>query len=622
MKRLSKTLAFLLVLALCIGMLPSIAFSSNIITSGSCGSDLKWSYDADGVLRFTGSGAMKDYDWSSLPPWSRYTISDLILPEGLTAIGDLCFSGCRFLNVELKLPSTLVFIGNDAFSEASGFVGDLVIPDSVTGIASMAFLAADFNGELKLSGSVREIGPNAFAYCKGLHGKLVISESVEAIDVAAFKECTGFDELVLGKNLRVIEYYAFENCSGLSSLSLPESLEEVGEGAFVGCSGISSVHVPAGVSGLEHGAFSGMDGLLELTSESADYRTIDGALYTADGTALVCWPGGKSGELVLPQSVTRISDWACLRYHSSTGQLVIPDGVAEVGDYAFFNATGCGELILPESLRSIGDYAFDFSFDEVPPKYVVIPASVRTIGSCAFDAWPEDLILFFEGDAPMIDRIISSGYTRLFYREAANGWTDSPCYQSAGGLWNGMPLAAYFACGSMHFIDVDLESYYIAPMTWAVEQGITNGTTELTFAPEDTCTRSQMVTFLWRAAGCPEPETEVCPFDDVDQDAYYTKAVLWASENGITNGVGDGKFAPNRSVTRGQMATILYRYMGENIFGNNPFTDVGPGNYYFEAVRWAYRSGITKGLTATSFGPDDPCTRSQIVTFLYRAFAE
>jgi hypothetical protein len=173
------------------------------------------------------------------------------------------------------------------------------------------------------------------------------------------------------------------------------------------------------------------------------------------------------------------------------------------------------------------------------------------------------------------------------------------------------------------FGDVAQNAYYYDAVLWAVENGITSGTSEDTFSPNASCTRAQMVTFLWRAAGKPEPTTTLNPFVDVAPTAYYYKAVLWAMEQGITNGVNATTFGADMPCNRGQMATFLWRTAGKKAPSiQNTFADVKTGMYYSDAVLWAAENGITNGKTATAFGPDDICTRGQMVTFLYRHFAK
>ena len=173
------------------------------------------------------------------------------------------------------------------------------------------------------------------------------------------------------------------------------------------------------------------------------------------------------------------------------------------------------------------------------------------------------------------------------------------------------------------FIDVAEGAYYYDAVLWAAENGITGGTSATTFSPAVTCTRAQTVTFLWRAAGSPDPEGTNMPFIDVASDAYYYNAVLWAVENGITSGTSATTFSPNATVTRAQNVTFLWRWAkSPAVEAVNPFTDVAADMYYHDAVLWAADEGITAGTSATTFSPDDPCLRSQIVTFLYRYLAE
>ena len=169
------------------------------------------------------------------------------------------------------------------------------------------------------------------------------------------------------------------------------------------------------------------------------------------------------------------------------------------------------------------------------------------------------------------------------------------------------------------FVDVADDAYYFDAVLWAAEEGITGGTSATTFSPNATCTRAQAVTFLWRTAGSPAPKSSEMPFTDVASDAYYHDAVLWAVENGITKGTSDTTFSPNADCTRAQIVTFLWRSQGSPVADAvNPFTDVAADAYYNSAVLWAVENGITAGTTATTFSPNADCTRAQIVTFLYR----
>ena len=167
------------------------------------------------------------------------------------------------------------------------------------------------------------------------------------------------------------------------------------------------------------------------------------------------------------------------------------------------------------------------------------------------------------------------------------------------------------------FDDVSANAYYADAVKWAVEQGITSGTSATTFSPDMSCTRAQIVTFLWRANGSPKADG-ANPFTDVSADAYYYDAVLWAVKEGITSGTTAATFSPDATVTRGQTVTFLYRAAGAPAVTGGSFADVAADAYYAGAVAWAVKEGVTSGTSATTFSPDAPCTRGQIVTFLYQ----
>ena len=171
-----------------------------------------------------------------------------------------------------------------------------------------------------------------------------------------------------------------------------------------------------------------------------------------------------------------------------------------------------------------------------------------------------------------------------------------------------------------YFVDVKADNYFYDAVKWAAEKGITSGTDATHFGPNAVCTRAQIVTFLWRTTGSPEPKS-TGSFADVPTDSYYAKAVAWAVENGITGGTGDGKFSPDATCTRAQAVTFLYRASGmPAVSGNAAFSDVATNAYYAAAVKWAEKNGITGGIGGGLFGSDNNCTRAQIVTFLYRNY--
>ena len=169
------------------------------------------------------------------------------------------------------------------------------------------------------------------------------------------------------------------------------------------------------------------------------------------------------------------------------------------------------------------------------------------------------------------------------------------------------------------FVDVPEDSFYFEPVLWAVEEGITTGTDATHFDPNGQCMRAVVVTFLWRAAGSPDPPTTENPFTDVKEGDFFYKAVLWALEKGITNGISATEFAPYSLCNRAQVVTFLWRAMGkpEPTTTENPFSDVNTADFYGKAVLWALEQEITNGMGNGTFGIDTICNRAQVVTFLY-----
>ena len=173
---------------------------------------------------------------------------------------------------------------------------------------------------------------------------------------------------------------------------------------------------------------------------------------------------------------------------------------------------------------------------------------------------------------------------------------------------------------STSFVDVPANAYFADAVKWAVDKGVTNGLSDTMFGPYESCTRAQIVTFLWRAAGSPEPKGTAAGMTDVVSGSYYEKAVAWAIENGITTGTTTSTFSPDATCTRAQAVTFLARALKAKAASAAEFSDVPTGSYFADAVAWAAANGVTEGIGGGLFGSDNDCTRGQIVTFLYRAY--
>ncbi len=230
-----------------------------------------------------------------------------------------------------------------------------------------------------------------------------------------------------------------------------------------------------------------------------------------------------------------------------------------------------------------------------------------------------DRSLYSEQSLAALDEQIARVY-QLAEVMQSDQWPEDLTQESVDALTQTLLQAVAALQPKTAFADLLEGAYYVEPVNWAVANGITNGTSETTFSPDRICTRGQVVTFLWRAKGSPTPQRTDNPFTDVAEGAYYYHAILWAVEQGITNGTSPTTFGPDNPCTRGQVVTFLWRAEDEPepASAENPFADVEPNRFFYKPVLWAVEHQVTNGKSATSFAPNDTCTRGQIVTFLYR----
>lgn len=293
------------------------------------------------------------------------------------------------------------------------------------------------------------------------------------------------------------------------------------------------------------------------------------------------------------------------------------NSVRQIGNCAFSGCYTLRDLYLSAGLTRIGSMAFGgAAFDRVE-----LPKGLQTIEKNAFYGCVKLLTLSVPSSVAVIGERAFGYYNGPNNIELLDGFTLYGYTGSAAQVYaeeNGIP---FVSLTGPRFSDVPENAYYAEPVRWAVENGVTVGTGATTFSPNATCTRAQVVTFLWRAFASPEPTAQVNPFADVAADAYYSKAVLWAAERNITSGTAPDSFSPDAPCTRAQVVTFLAKAFAQHGDNNElPFTDVDKNAYYYDPICWAYANGITAGTSATTFGPNDACTRAQIVTFLYRAF--
>ena len=336
----------------------------------------------------------------------------------------------------------------------------------------------------------------------------------------------------------------------MTELNIPAGVTSIGHDAFLNYANLTSVTIPSSVTYLDISAFHGCTGLTNVS---------------------------------LPASVTTIADWAFANCSALTG-ISIPSGVTSIGRSAFQDCVGLTNVTLSSGVTCIGDWAFGCYETRSALERVSIPASVASIGYAAF---------------------YNNSLTDVYY-----GGTEEQ--------WKAIQIGEYnetLTRANIHYnhlmADVKTDDWFAKGVTWAVENGITAGTGAGKFSPNSTCAQAQILTFLWRAYGSPEPSGKVSGSE------YYAVPLQWAREQGVISGSLD----PNSPCTRADVVTYLWRLAGSPTAKAASFSDVPASASYAGAVSWAVEQGITSGTSATTFGPNSACTRGQIVTFLRQALA-
>ena len=320
-------------------------------------------------------------------------------------------------------------------------------------------------------------------------------------------------------------------------------------------------------------------------------------------------------QLEIPDSVKTL-EGAALQYSETLEHAVLPEGLTKIPYRTFRWEFALKTVYVPSSVTEIAAEAFDVLFDEVTPDIYFGGTEAQWKAIKGVDEVPDTYHIHFNHthtwDAGTVTKEAAVGVAgeKVFHCK--------DCTKSKVETLPAIPEKEPEKT-KLSFTDVKDSDYFAEAVAWAVEKGITDGTTDTTFSPAADCTRGQMVTFLWRAAECPEPTKTDNPFADVRESDYFYKAVLWAVENGITDGTSATTFSPDATCTRAHVVTFLWRVENKPAPGSkNPFADVASGEWYSEAVLWAVSKAITDGTSETTFSPSDSCTRGQIVTFLWR----
>lgn len=677
------------------------AVLSAALDSGSIGDGLSWSLSRSGALTISGSGKMPDFSSvANAAPWDKQKdkIQSVVIESGVQSISGGAFSGCTALEkvgisdtvaqIDLNafdgctaLAEFEVAADNKAFSSVGGVLfssdkellrcpvgksADYTVPSGTVAIAGGAFKDCSKLESLVIPDSVTAIGKSAFENCAALK-RITLPKSITKLETLTFSGCAALAEIALPDSVKTLGEKVFSGCAALKSVKIPAEVTVIPTEAFYGCSSLESITIPKNVSHINERAFDGCTALKKVDYLGSDTdwsqvtkETGNNALDNAEKsftrtdqehkytdtvipptctergcTVHLCACGDKREDSYTPPLGHSYKGGICVRcgildpnkdtqhkhdfipivtkptcltegfttYTCSCGECYTKDYVSAVGHKTQLQnakAAGCltggytGDEVCTVCGKVFKQGSVIFALGHDPQ-----PARVKA-PTCTESGYTGDLICMRCGDMTQIGKTVAATGHKFF-----------------GGVCS--------VCGTKgaeavpEFDDVKPGAFYFDAVQWAVGNGITNGTGKNTFSPNDVCSRYQIVMFLWRAAGQPEAKAAVS-FADVKPGDIFYEAVQWAVERGITKGTSSTSFSPFAPCTRGQIVTFLYRSAGSpKVSGACNFSDVSSGSFCHDAVIWASSEGITNGTSAGRFSPNEGCTRAQVVTFLYRA---
>ncbi|MDO5783828.1 MAG: leucine-rich repeat protein [Eubacteriales bacterium] len=593
----------------------SVEISTDTIASGICGENLTWTLDSEGTLTISGTGEMTDYRNISDIPWItyQYDIKKVNIEYGATSI--CAFGGCYNLT-SITIPDSVTSIGGGAFSSCYNLTS-ITIPDSVTSIGGGVFYDCNNLISVKLPSNITSITNDMFNGCTSLVN-IEIPDDVTCIDNSAFARCGNLTSVKIPNGVTSINDSAFGGCSSLSNIIIPNSVTTIGENAFSGsgltkleipnsvtriddltfsnCTKLTEVIIPASIKRIDYFAFSGCTSLTEVHFEGDapkfDYYTFK------DVTATAYYPAGNT-------------TWTSSVMQDYGGEITW-----EIWDPVPVTSISLNKSTLSLNEGDTADLTVTIAPQDATNKTVTWTSSDNSVATVS-----DGKVTAVAAGTATITATTSNGLTatcNVTVKKKSSGVTVVTPSTPTEPTTPTEPITPTEPT-TPTFTDVPAGQFYTDAVAWAVGKGITVGTSDTTFSPNDICNREQIVTFLWRANGSPEPKTTNCPFTDVKPSDFCYKAVLWAVENGITYGTSATTFEPKKGCSRAEVVTFQWRANGEpESSASNVFTDVSTGDYYTDSVAWAVDKGVTVGTSATTFSPNNICTRGEIVTFLYR----
>ena len=544
--------------------------------------------------------------------------ADCTVPSGTVAIAGGAFKDCSKLE-SLVIPDSVTAIGESAFENCAA-LKRITLPKSITKLEALTFSGCASLAEIALPDGLKALGEKVFSGCAALKSVRIPAE-VAVIPPEAFSGCSSLESITIPKNVSHINERAFDGCTALkkvdylgSDTDWSQVTKETGNNALDNAEKsftrtdhehkYTDTVIPPTCT--ERGCTVHLCACGDKREDS--YTPPLGHSYR-DGICVRCGILDPNRDTQHEHDfIPTVTKPTCMTegfttYACSCGECYTKDYVSAVGHKTQLQnakTAGCltggytGDEVCTFCGKVFKQGSVIFALGHDPQ-----PARVKA-PTCTESGYTGDLICMRCGDMTQIGKTVAAAGHKFF------GGVCSVC-------------GAKGAEAAPEFADVKPGAFYFDAVQWAVKNGITNGTGKNTFSPNDVCSRYQIVMFLWRAAGQPEAKAAVS-FADVKPGDIFYEAVQWAVERGITKGTSSTSFSPFAPCTRGQIVTFLHRSAGSpTISGACDFSDVSAGSFCHDAVIWASSEGITKGTSAGHFSPNEGCTRAQVVTFLHRA---
>ena len=572
------------------------------------------------------------------------SLASVTISNSVTSIGVDAFYACQSL-ASVNISNSVTSIAAGAFSDCTS-LANVAIPNSVTSISHSVFEGCTSLANIDIPDSVTSIDSSAFQGCTSLVS-IDIPNGVGWIGASVFQDCTSLASVYIPNSVTWIGNYAFAGCTSLEGINIPDKVSGIDSSAFSLCTALTTVYLPTSVKTIGNGAFRYCTSISDVyyAGDAAQWNAIKIEPYNEPLTGATIHYGGIAHTHSYTAAVTvpTCTEQGYTTYTCSCGDSYKSDYKDALGhDYQNGTCTRCGA----KDPSVTPPHTHDYKAAVTAP--TCTQAGYTTYTCSCGDSYKSDYKDALGHDYqngtctrcgakdPGVTPPHTHDYKAVVTAPTCTqaGYTTYTCscgdsYKSdyKDALGHDYQNGTCTRCGQKdpnykpqsNLTDVAAGSYCYDAVQWAVANGITNGTDATHFSPNAGCTRGQVVTFLWRAAGEPTVSGNV-GFVDVAPGSYCYEAVKWAVANGITKGTDATHFSPNATCTRGQVVTFMYRAAGEPaVGGSNGFVDVAAGSYCYNAVQWAVANGITKGTDATHFSPNATCTRDQVVTFLYRA---